>query len=35
LSSLAVAATFSAGSYDSEGYTITFEKTGTFHYVKG
>jgi hypothetical protein len=36
LSSLAVAATtFPAGSYDSEGYTITFEKTGTFRYVKG
>ena len=26
---------FPAGSYDSEGYTITFEKTGHFHYVKG
>ena len=35
LSSLAVAATFPAGGYDSEGYTITFEKTGTFRYVKG
>jgi len=36
LSSPAVAATrFPTGSYDSGGYTITFEKTGSFHYVKG
>lgn len=40
LSSLAAAATtFPAGSYDSEGYTITFKiglkNTGTFRYDKG
>ena len=36
VSVLAMAATpFPSGSYESEGYTITFEKTGSFHYVKG